>query len=64
MLFKLLLVVFVLLLVFGAGRISQLGRGVGEGIRNFKKGLDDDEHDADSSSSSSKTGRKRSNDDS
>jgi sec-independent protein translocase protein TatA len=63
MLFKLLLVAFVLLLVFGASRISQLGRGVGEGIRNFKKGLDDEESDADSSSGTSKPGRKRSNDD-
>jgi sec-independent protein translocase protein TatA len=64
MLFKLLLVVFVLLLVFGARRISQLGRGVGEGIRNFKKGLDDDERDAESSAGPSKTDRKRSNDES
>jgi len=63
MLFKLLLVAFVLLLVFGASRISQLGRGVGEGIRNFKKGLDDD-GDADRPPGASKSGRKPSSDES
>jgi sec-independent protein translocase protein TatA len=42
---KLLLVVVILLLVFGAGRIAQLGKGLGQGIRNFKKGLQDDDPD-------------------
>jgi sec-independent protein translocase protein TatA len=27
------------LLLFGAGRIATLGKGLGEGIRNFKRGL-------------------------
>ncbi len=35
-----LLVIFVILvLLFGAAKIPQLGRGLGEGIRNFRKGL-------------------------
>jgi len=35
-----LLVIFLILVVlFGATKIPQLGRGLGEGIRNFKKGL-------------------------
>ncbi|MEO8276145.1 MAG: twin-arginine translocase TatA/TatE family subunit [Thermoanaerobaculia bacterium] len=35
-----LLVIFVILvLLFGASKIPQLGKGMGEGIRNFKKGL-------------------------
>lgn len=41
-----LLVIFVILvLLFGAAKIPQLGKGLGEAIRNFKKGLggDDDE---------------------
>jgi sec-independent protein translocase protein TatA len=34
------LFIFVLfLLFFGTGRLSGLGKGIGEGIRNFKKGL-------------------------
>ena len=43
MLFKLLLITFILLLVFGASRVTKLGKGLGEGIRNFKHGLKDDE---------------------
>ena len=39
-----LLVIFViLLLLFGASKIPQLGKGLGEGIKNFKKGLRGDE---------------------
>ncbi len=39
-----LLVIFVILvLLFGASKIPQLGKGFGEAIRNFKKGLKDDD---------------------
>ena len=42
-----LLVIFLILVVlFGATKIPQLGRGLGEGIRNFKKGLRDGEEGA------------------
>ncbi len=35
-----LLVIFVILvLLFGASKIPTLGKGLGEGIRNFRKGL-------------------------
>jgi sec-independent protein translocase protein TatA len=37
---ELLLILLIVLVVFGATKIPQLGRGLGEGIRNFKKGLD------------------------
>jgi sec-independent protein translocase protein TatA len=30
---------------FGAGRLADIGKGLGEGIKNFKKGLNDDPHD-------------------
>ncbi|XXX74267.1 twin-arginine translocase TatA/TatE family subunit [Sorangium sp. So ce134] len=33
------------LLLFGAGRIADIGKGIGEGIRNFKKGIRDDEEE-------------------
>jgi sec-independent protein translocase protein TatA len=43
-----LLVIFLIVVVlFGATRLPQLGKGLGEGIRNFKDGLkskDDDPH--------------------
>ena len=35
-----LLVIFaIILVVFGAGKLPQLGRGLGEGISNFRDGL-------------------------
>jgi len=44
-----LLVIFVILvLLFGASKIPQLGKGLGEAIRNFKKGLKDDDSGSDS----------------
>lgn len=39
-----LLVIFVILvLLFGTAKIPQLGRGLGEAIRNFRKGLKGEE---------------------
>jgi sec-independent protein translocase protein TatA len=40
---EILLILGVALLLFGAGRIADIGKGLGEGIRNFKKGIKDDE---------------------
>lgn len=35
-----LFVVFLIVIVlFGASRLPQIGKGLGEGIRNFKKGI-------------------------
>lgn len=36
---QILVVVILLLVLFGATRLSEIGKGLGEGIRNFKKGL-------------------------
>ncbi len=44
---EILIIVGVALLFFGAGRLADLGKGLGEGIRNFKKGLTDDDDDQD-----------------
>jgi sec-independent protein translocase protein TatA len=41
----LLVVLIIALLLFGAGRVSEIGKGLGEGIRNFKKGLRDEDED-------------------
>ena len=38
---QLVLIVIVILLLFGASRLADIGKGLGEGIRNFKKGLND-----------------------
>jgi sec-independent protein translocase protein TatA len=42
---ELLLIAFVALLVFGAGRVADIGKGLGQGIRNFKEGLRDGTED-------------------
>jgi sec-independent protein translocase protein TatA len=36
---ELLIILVIVLVVFGAGRLPQLGRGLGEGIQNFRNGL-------------------------
>lgn len=42
---ELLLIFLIVVVIFGASKLPQLGRGLGEGISNFKEGLrgkDDD----------------------
>jgi sec-independent protein translocase protein TatA len=36
---ELLLIFAIVVLIFGASRLPQLGKGIGEGISNFKAGL-------------------------
>ncbi|APR99661.1 twin-arginine translocase TatA/TatE family subunit [Pajaroellobacter abortibovis] len=36
---ELLVIALIALLLFGAGRIAEVGKGLGQGIRNFKQGL-------------------------
>jgi sec-independent protein translocase protein TatA len=43
---EMLVILAIVILIFGTSRIPELGRGLGEGIRNFKKslkGAEDDE---------------------
>jgi sec-independent protein translocase protein TatA len=43
---ELLVVFLILVLLFGASKLPQIGRGIGEGIRNFKSGLKSDDASA------------------
>ncbi len=50
---ELIVIALIALLLFGAGRIADIGKGLGQGIKNFKQGLkeasddnDDDEVEA------------------
>lgn len=36
---ELVVIVLVIVLLFGAGRLAALGKGIGEGIREFKRGI-------------------------
>jgi len=49
---ELLLIFLIVLIIFGAGKLPQLGRGIGEGIRNFRKGLKGDDEDKSGASKS------------
>jgi sec-independent protein translocase protein TatA len=36
---ELLLILLLVIIIFGAGKLPQLGKGLGEGIRNFKAAI-------------------------
>jgi sec-independent protein translocase protein TatA len=45
---ELLVILVIVIVLFGANKLPQLGQGLGQGIRSFKKALggDDDKDDA------------------
>lgn len=40
---EILIILVVILLLFGAGKLPEVGRALGEGIRNFKKAITGEE---------------------
>jgi sec-independent protein translocase protein TatA len=40
---ELILIFVIVVLIFGTSRIPELGRGLGEGIKNFRKSVKTDE---------------------
>jgi sec-independent protein translocase protein TatA len=46
---ELLIVLVIVLVIFGAGKLPEIGKGLGKGIKNFKKSIDGDEKTDDSS---------------
>ena len=44
---ELLIIGFVAVLIFGTGKIADLGKGLGEGIKNFKNAMKDSENSDD-----------------
>lgn len=42
---ELLIILLIAVVVFGAGKFADIGKGLGQGIRNFKKGMRDAEDD-------------------
>jgi sec-independent protein translocase protein TatA len=42
---ELLIIALIALLLFGAGRIADIGKGLGQGIKNFKEGLKEGDDD-------------------
>jgi sec-independent protein translocase protein TatA len=44
---EMLLILLIVILIFGTSRLPELGRGIGEGIRNFKRSIRDEPVDDD-----------------
>ncbi len=44
---EIILIVFIVLLLFGAGKLPQVGSALGRGIRAFRKGQSDEVEDED-----------------
>jgi sec-independent protein translocase protein TatA len=49
---ELIIILVLVLIIFGAGKLPQVGSALGKGLRNFKSGIKDDEDE-----NSDKTGR-------
>jgi sec-independent protein translocase protein TatA len=54
---ELLLILVIIVVIFGASKLPRLGSGLGEGIRNFRKGLKgNDDNDGTDSGDASQDG--------
>ena len=42
---ELLVILVIVLIIFGANKLPQIGEGLGKGIQNFKKGIKKEEID-------------------
>jgi sec-independent protein translocase protein TatA len=40
---ELIIILVIILIIFGAGKLPEIGSGMGKAIRNFKKGVSDSE---------------------
>lgn len=40
---ELIIILVIILIIFGAGKLPEIGGGMGKAIRNFKKGVSDSE---------------------
>ncbi|MFW6052669.1 MAG: twin-arginine translocase TatA/TatE family subunit [Desulfosalsimonas sp.] len=44
---ELIVVLVIILIIFGAGKMPEIGSGIGKGIRNFKKAISSEEANSD-----------------
>jgi sec-independent protein translocase protein TatA len=43
---ELVIILFIIILIFGANRLPEIGRGIGKGIRNFKESTREGQNDS------------------
>ncbi len=53
---EILLILLIALLIFGPSKLADMGKGLGEGLKNFKKGISHNDLDAEPKPSESPTG--------
>jgi sec-independent protein translocase protein TatA len=46
---ELLVILLIVLIIFGAGKLPEIGRGLGKGIKNFRKAASGEEEDSEES---------------
>lgn len=61
---QLLIVALIVIVLFGASRLGEVGKGLGAGIRNFKKGISGDDDEPESEDSKQLKGKRNKTDDS
>ena len=49
---EILIVAFIIIFLFGAKRLPELAKGIGASIKNFKKGISEEDNDNDKKSES------------
>jgi len=42
---ELIIILIIILIIFGAGKLPEIGSGIGKGIKNFKKATDEAQKD-------------------
>ena len=47
---ELMIILVIIFFLFGAKRLPEMGKGIGEGIKNFKKSIKGDENSEESNS--------------
>ena len=40
---ELIIIMVIIMIIFGAGKLPEIGKGLGKGIKNFKKSLNENE---------------------
>ena len=41
---ELLVILLIVIVIFGANKLPQLGKGLGSAIKNFKEGMNENDH--------------------
>ena len=58
---ELIVILLILLVIFGASRLPEIGSGLGKGIRNFKKSISDTEKGLNTGANNEKSADKDTN---